>query len=59
MWQWPASFIDIHLRHQVEEGRAEPEWADSVRAELRAAEADPASYMITPLVLEIVARRIG
>ena len=59
MWQWPASFIDIHLRHQVDEGRAEPGWADSVRAELRAAEADPASYMITPLVLEIVARKAG
>ena len=57
MWQWPATFIDIHLRRQAEEGRVEPAWADSVRAELRAAEAAPASYMITPLVLEIVARK--
>jgi len=59
MWLWPATFVDIHLRHQVEEGRADPAWADSVRAEFRDAEADPASYMITPLVLEIVARRNG
>jgi SAM-dependent methyltransferase len=57
MWQWPASFIEVHLRHQLEEGRVEKAWADSVRAELRQAESDPASYMITPLVLEIIAEK--
>ncbi len=59
MWRWPATFIETHLRRQVEQGRVEQAWADSVRGELRAAEADPASFMITPLVLEIIARKTG
>ena len=58
MWQWPASFIEVHLRHQLDEGKVEKAWADSVRAELRQAESDPASYMITPLVLEIIAEKV-
>jgi len=59
MWQWPASFIRIHLRHLLEEGRAEKAWADSILEELAAAEADPSSYFITPLVIEIIARKPG
>jgi SAM-dependent methyltransferase len=59
MWQWPSGFIEIHLRHQLEQGKVERAWADSVLRELRAAEADPASFMITPLVLEIVAEKAG
>ena len=59
MWQWPARFIEVHLSHQLEEGKVEKAWAESVRAELREAEADPASYMITPLVMEIIARKAG
>ncbi|HEY2955168.1 MAG TPA: methyltransferase domain-containing protein [Candidatus Eisenbacteria bacterium] len=59
MWRWPAGFIEIHLRRQLEQGRVERAWADSVLRELRAAEADPASLMITPLVLEVVAEKIG
>jgi SAM-dependent methyltransferase len=59
MWQWPASFIRIHLRHLLEEGRAEKPWADSVLDELRAAETDPSAYFITPLVVGIIARKRG
>ena len=59
MWQWCAAFIEIHLRREVEQGRAEKAWADSVLGELREAEASPSSFMITPLVLEIVARNAG
>jgi SAM-dependent methyltransferase len=57
MWQWPATFIEVHLRRELEQGRAEQAWADSVLRELREAEASPASFMITPLVLEIIARK--
>src|SRR5881396_2606697 len=57
MWRWPASFVEIHVRRQLEAGAFEKAWADSVLRELRAAEADPASLMITPLVLEIIAER--
>jgi hypothetical protein len=54
-WQWPATFIDIHLRHQLELGRIEASWATAVREELAAAERQAATLLITPMVLEIVA----
>jgi SAM-dependent methyltransferase len=57
MWQWPATFIDIHLRHQLELGRIEPSWANAVRAEFAAAEGQAATLLITPMVLEIVAEK--
>jgi SAM-dependent methyltransferase len=57
MWQWPATFIDIHLRHQLELGRIEQSWAEAVRAEFTAAEQQAATLLITPMVLEIVAVR--
>ncbi len=57
MWQWPATFIDIHLRHQLELGRIEPAWAEAVRAEVAAAEQQAATLLITPMVLEIVAEK--
>jgi protein-L-isoaspartate O-methyltransferase len=56
-WQWPASFVDIHLKHQLELGRIQSAWADAVRAELAEAEQRAASLMITPMVLEIVAEK--
>jgi SAM-dependent methyltransferase len=57
LWQWPATFVDIHLRHQLEQGRIDPAWAESVRAELAAAEQQAATLMTTPMVLEIVAEK--
>jgi SAM-dependent methyltransferase len=57
MWQWPASFIRIHLEQQAALGAIELPWADAVRQELAAAEADPATLMITPLVLQIIAEK--
>ena len=46
-----------NVPRMVELGRVTQAWADEVLAELAAAEADPASLFITPLVLEIVAER--
>ena len=56
-WQWPATFIEINLRRLLELGRVQADWVESVRAELRAAEANPATVMLTPMVLEIIAAR--
>ncbi len=56
-WQWPASFVDINLKHQVATDPARAGWADSVRREFRAAERNPATLLITPMVLEIVAEK--
>ena len=57
MWRWPATFIDIHLRHQLELGRIEAAWAEAVRAEFAAAGLQAATLLVTPMVLEIVAEK--
>ncbi|MBM4218118.1 MAG: hypothetical protein FJ171_00445 [Gammaproteobacteria bacterium] len=57
MWQWPATFIDIRLRHQLELGRIEASWAEAVRAEFAAVGQQAATLLIMPMVLEIVAEK--
>jgi SAM-dependent methyltransferase len=58
IWEWPSSFIETHLQRLLELGKVDEAWVRSVRKELREAEADPSSLMITPLVLEIVAEKL-
>lgn len=57
LWQWPASFVDINLKHQVANDPSRAEWAQSVRDEFAAAAGNPATLLMTPMVLEIVAVR--
>jgi SAM-dependent methyltransferase len=57
MWQWPSTFIPIGLARLQELGRIDAAFAAQMRAEFAAAEADPHSLMVTPLVLEIVAQK--
>ncbi|MGK2285634.1 methyltransferase domain-containing protein [Pedomonas sp. V897] len=57
VWQWPASFIDSSLRRLVELGRIAPALADEIGAEFQERSRDPASLMITPAVVEIIAVR--
>ncbi len=56
-WRWPAGFIATHAERLRELGRVSDAWVEGVLSELQAAEADPRSVMITPLVLEIIAER--
>lgn len=58
MWQWPATFIKIHLEQQQGLGTITADWADSVRREWAAAEADPTTLLTTPLVLQIIAEKL-
>jgi SAM-dependent methyltransferase len=58
MWEWPAQFIDVHLERLLQLGRVDRKFAANVRTELAEAEKAEASFMITPLVLEVVAQRI-
>lgn len=58
IWQWPASFIGVHLDRLLELGQVSQTWAASVRRDLEEREADGNSLMLTPLVLEIVAERL-
>ena len=57
MWQWPSQFIQVHLLRLQELGRIDNAFAEKVRRDLASAEADEVSYMLTPLVLEIVAEK--
>ena len=57
MWQWPASFISVYLPRLEEMGRIDQSFADRLEAELGAAERQPNTLMITPLVLEIIAEK--
>ena len=59
LWRWPASFFQVCLDRLIELKRVDPAWVNRVRAEFLAAEHNPNSVMITPLVLEIVARRMS
>ena len=58
MWQWPSQFIQVHLLRLLELGRIEAAFADQVRSDLGAAEKEEPSFMLTPLVLEIVAEKV-
>lgn len=57
IWRWPSAFIATHAERLRELGRVSGAWVEEVLSELDAAEADPRSVMITPLVLEIIAER--
>jgi protein-L-isoaspartate O-methyltransferase len=57
MWRWPAAFVETYLARLVTLGKRESTWASRVAAELRAAERDPTSRVVTPLVAEIIAVR--
>jgi SAM-dependent methyltransferase len=58
-WQWPAQFIEVYLPRLREMGLIDEDFAAKVRADLAAAEKNPNALMITPLVLEIMAEKIG
>ncbi|HQR43070.1 MAG TPA: methyltransferase domain-containing protein [Gemmatales bacterium] len=55
LWQWPASFMETGLTRLVELKLVAAEQAVATRQEFHEAEANPATLMVTPVVLEIVA----
>ncbi len=57
MWQWPKAFFTVGLERLVELGRVEAARAQAMRAAFDGAEHTPGTFMITPTVLEIVARK--
>jgi SAM-dependent methyltransferase len=58
MWQWPVTFIETYLCRLIEMSRIDQKFAAGVRADLARAEADPNRFMVTPLVLEIIAEKV-
>lgn len=58
IWRWPTGFVATNVRRLVDLGRVSAAWGDTVLAELAEAEADPEGFMLTPLVLEVIAERV-
>ena len=59
MWQWPTSFMQVGLARLVELGAIEADRAPEFEATLTQIAADDDIRMITPAVLEVIARKRG
>ncbi len=57
LWQWPAGFVRTYAPRLVELGFADAAWCAGVLHALEAAEQDGVSLFLTPMVLEIIARK--
>jgi SAM-dependent methyltransferase len=57
LWAWLRAFIDVGRRRLTEIGHLTPERSERIWEAFQAFEAAPGSRMVTPGVLEIVARR--
>jgi SAM-dependent methyltransferase len=58
LWTWIATFVSSNVRRMEETGVCDEDFADAVRAEFMEASRDPATSMLTPTVLEIIADRM-
>jgi hypothetical protein len=56
-WRWPASFMDVGLTPLVQLGAVAPDREREFREALDAVASTPTMRMITPGVLEVVARK--
>jgi SAM-dependent methyltransferase len=57
MWHWPLSFIDVNTAHHVELGNLSAKEAKEMRAAIHARLSEPGALMLTPSVLQTVARK--
>ena len=57
IWQWPAGFANLFFERLVATSQMSTGDALAARQALLAAQAEPRSLMITPMVLEIIARK--
>ena len=56
-WQWLEMFTEVNTARSLEAGAVTRDWAGSFVARMDAARKSSNSLMITPMVLEIIARR--
>jgi SAM-dependent methyltransferase len=56
-WQWPARFVASGLSRLVELGYLAADRAKAISAAFERAEREPQTRMITPAVMEVIARR--
>lgn len=57
-WHWPAGFFEGGLDRLLELRRVGAAEAEAVRRDFAAALANPSTRVVTPMVLEIIARRL-
>jgi SAM-dependent methyltransferase len=57
VWQWPRAFVDVGLRRLVDLGRIDEARGTEVLRAFSATEATPGAFLITPTVVEIIARK--
>ncbi|MEZ5500069.1 MAG: methyltransferase domain-containing protein [Steroidobacteraceae bacterium] len=57
-WEWPKTFLRVGAEHMVERGRLDATVARQLDDALAAAESDPGAFVLTPVVLEVIARAV-
>ncbi len=57
VWRWPADFFHIHIDRLLELNRINPQAAHDMREEFARVSTQPGALMVTPLVIEIIARK--
>ncbi len=57
LWAWPDAFVEVGLARLVELGRVSAEEASSVRSAWASTASTPGAFVITPTVIEVIARR--
>ena len=57
VWRWPIGFFEIHIDRLLELNRITPQLAKDMRDEFDRVSQQPGTLMVTPLVLEIIARK--
>ena len=57
MWQWPTSFMDVGLKRLVDLGGIDPKRGEELALEMRAITTSDRMRMITPGLVEIIARK--
>ena len=55
-WRWPIAYVEVGAERLVELGRMTAAEACELRAAVRAAESRPETRMLTPPVIEVIAR---
>lgn len=57
VWRWPIGFFEIHIDRLLELNRITAQMAKDMRDEFARVSEKPGTLMVTPLVLEIIARK--
>ena len=58
MWEWPMSFIDVNIKHQMETGAIDKATGERWLNTLNTAVQQDPCHFLTPTVGEIVARKL-